>query len=284
MNVVQLAQQALGGSAAAPRSSEEIEFWSHMLAGEPYLGSYLGSGQVWTTRAPYMRQLAQRACAEGGRLQMLEIGSWAGASAILWATTAMNWFEAAGLPPDIRVLCVDAWRMYGSLATGEGDWYGKMRTAINDDLVFSLFVHNIETSGIGELVIPLRATSRTARPLLAEGSFDLVFIDGDHAYSSVVQDIRDYRSLVRDGGYLCGDDLDLQISEVDADYARAHAEVDYIQDPRTDGWYHPGVALAIGDECDADITAYAGFWVLQRRGDGWDLVDLHDEPVESDGS
>jgi cephalosporin hydroxylase len=38
----------------------------------------------------------------------------------------------------------------------------------------------------------------------------MVFIDGDHAYSSVARDIRDYAPLVVDGGYICGDDLELQ--------------------------------------------------------------------------
>ena len=37
---------------------------------------------------------------------------------------------------------------------------------------------------------------------------DMVFIDGDHRYESVCQDIRSWKALVRPGGLLCGHDSD----------------------------------------------------------------------------
>jgi hypothetical protein len=57
----------------------------------------------------------------------------------------------------------------------------------------------------------VRLTSAEASGLFAgrfdtTGYFDLVFIDADHAYESVVDDIRCWRRLVRRGGVLCGHD------------------------------------------------------------------------------
>lgn len=39
-----------------------------------------------------------------------------------------------------------------------------------------------------------------------DGSIDFVYIDADHAYTSVVADINDWKSKVKQGGYMAGHD------------------------------------------------------------------------------
>ena len=55
-------------------------------------------------------------------------------------------------------------------------------------------------------VIVVRKSSYQAALLLGELAFDMVFIDGDHGYASVAQDIQWWQPLVIEGGLLCGHD------------------------------------------------------------------------------
>jgi len=57
-----------------------------------------------------------------------------------------------------------------------------------------------------ENVVPIRLPSKEAARLLSSHRFDLVFIDGDHIYSAVKDDILYWKPLVAPGGILCGHD------------------------------------------------------------------------------
>jgi predicted O-methyltransferase YrrM len=217
-----------------------------------------------------MRLLMQKICSERGSLLMLEIGSWAGESAILWAEVAKQTLREKHrqLP---SIICVDPWTSYLSL---DGTPHLRtMRKAALRDKIFSLFLHNIKSSGNSDVIIPLRTWSHVAARFFRTDLFDMVFIDGDHAYSSVAGDIRDYAPLVMDGGYICGDDLELQMSEIDRNFARTHPDEDMVRDASTGRDFHPGVTLAVG-EFFGEVSAYAGFWVMQKVGSAWRKVVL----------
>ena len=51
-----------------------------------------------------------------------------------------------------------------------------------------------------------RKPSVEAAPTFADGSFDMVYIDGNHKYASVVNDIREWLPKVKPGGVLAGHD------------------------------------------------------------------------------
>ncbi len=57
-----------------------------------------------------------------------------------------------------------------------------------------------------ERSILLTMTTSAASRVAEDGSFDFVFIDADHNYESVVDDIACWRSKVRSGGWLGGHD------------------------------------------------------------------------------
>jgi predicted O-methyltransferase YrrM len=56
----------------------------------------------------------------------------------------------------------------------------------------------------------IRADSMTAAYMQNANAFDLVFLDGDHSYSAVRQDIVMWGDRVRPGGLLCGHDYSTQ--------------------------------------------------------------------------
>jgi cephalosporin hydroxylase len=61
-------------------------------------------------------------------------------------------------------------------------------------------------SGYEDRGIMIRATSEVAADMFERESLDFVYIDANHAYDFVVQDIKLWYPKVKSGGYLCGHD------------------------------------------------------------------------------
>jgi len=77
----------------------------------------------------------------------------------------------------------------------------------------------------------VRMTSLNAVKLFPEEYFDLVFIDADHSYESVVNDIKIWLPLVKKGGWLTGHDYyDNKknfgvIKAVDENFSKSEVEI-----------------------------------------------------------
>lgn len=131
------------------------------------------------------------------RKLIIEVGSWKGRS-----TKAL----AASTPG--FVYAVDHWK--GSKdeldsSHAEAAWLGP-------DGLYNIFAANLAAEIASGKVIPIRADSEAAVPILAKAlgdrKADMIFIDCDHSYEAVKRDILAYRPLLADGGILCGHDYE----------------------------------------------------------------------------
>jgi hypothetical protein len=156
---------------------------------------------------------------------------------------------------------------------GDAPVYREMAAALASGKIFDLFRHNVRAAGHENMVFPLIGASQDVLPFFRPASFDLVFIDGDHAYSRAKADIEMAVSLVAPQGILCGDDLELQLDEVDADFAARERQRDYVPDSKTGDSYHPGVTLAVGEHFGR-VSAWEGFWAIRKGRSGWEPLDL----------
>lgn len=196
-------------------------------------------------------------------LQILEIGSWVGASAATWSQ-AMTRFH----PPGGQITCVAPWALYEV----ENDFHqaGMMeryRHALQSNYAFRLFSYNAGL--LPHKVVPMRGLSRDVLPLLRDGAFDLVYIDGDHAYDACRFDIEQGRRLIAPDGILCGDDLDLTLAEVDRAFVEANRSKQPAKDPASGRLFHPGVTLAVA-ELMPEAANYLGFWCARKAGAGFE--------------
>jgi len=244
-----------------------------ILSKRPYLGPLMLSAQTWPTRAPYMKEAIASLLRKEGRKEsfnVLEIGSWAGQSAILWAKS-MREHQCDG-----HVFCVDSWQPFASPENiGINTTTTLMSTIARRDKIFPLFWHNVSSAGFARTIIPLRGKSNDVLRILHPRSFDLVFVDGSHAYSDFLNDLILASPLVKEGGILCGDDLEMQLDDIDQDYAEAHCERDFITDPKTGGDFHPGVCLGISRFFKRRIlSCHDGFWMQMKSGEQWTDVKL----------
>jgi len=191
-------------------------------------------------------------------VRVLEIGSFLGQSALMWSQTIADHFQDGG-----SVLCVDPWQPFLSEQdVWGGDLYQQTQASLEDGSAFEQFKVNITTAPSKAPISFFRGTLKE----LVEHSlllpFDVVYIDGSHYYQDVKTDLLFAQPLVRDGGILCGDDLETEFPETDQEECRRCCNRDYVSH------YHPGVTLAVW-EAFGRVRVENGAWAVRREGDSF---------------
>ena len=200
---------------------------------------------------------------------ILEVGTWIGASLAAWDRASRG---------EAQFTVVDAWEPY---AEDSGEIYDFNRSVAANGSVYRLFMHNITALGMKDRVTIVRGDSRSVLPAM-DGAFDIAFVDGDHRYEFVKSDIENCKRLVKMGGILCGDDLELQVADVDVGLAFINTEVgnkvdiSAFQVDDAAGWeyFHPGVTRAVFDCFGRKVSCYDGLWVVRKAPGGWEDVRL----------
>lgn len=221
----------------------------------------VNAGQLWPERMPYMEKAAARFFIPGCKI--LEVGTWMGQG------STKIWLHY--MPPDSQLVCIDKWSAYISendLNAGPSHYVAMndlSRTAINVSL-------NVIESDADKNVIVIKADSAKALALFKEEYFDFVYVDGSHYYANVKADLAIAKRLVKNGGILCGDDLEIEPDEEHINLAKQAISHDFVGDTQGRG-FHPGVLLAVSEEVPQH-TNYAGFWISQKIGDSFQGVKL----------
>jgi predicted O-methyltransferase YrrM len=165
--------------------------------------------------------------------RILEVGSWLGAGS---TTVLIN--EAKST--DSMIVCVDTWR-------GSPNVQKHLDISRKYDL-FGTFMHYVKKAGGENLVHAMVMPSLKAAELVADATFDMVFIDGDHSYSSTAPDIAAWRKKVKPGGILCGHDCENRLSASNRQYYFANRDADTVPAMHPPFQVnHPGVIIAVGE-------------------------------------
>jgi len=153
----------------------------------------------------------------------VEVGSWMGASASYMGV------EIANSGKKITFDCVDEWSEY--VADG---LFMKETPANPGDFVYNLFKEN--TLSVKDYVNPVRITSGEGSVIYQKESLDFVFIDANHVFEAVMDDLNCWFPKVKKGGFIGGHDYK------DEDVKRAvdtfFGENNYIFDYKENSWVH----------------------------------------------
>ena len=122
----------------------------------------------------------------------LEVGSWQGLSAILVSCGLL-----AHVNIGARVFAVDTW-------AGSPEHQGM--TILQGDGLYQTFLRNVELSGVGPFITPVRGPSPAVAAAWTGPPIDLAFIDGDHSYEGCLADIEAWRPHLAPGGRMLGHD------------------------------------------------------------------------------
>jgi len=153
------------------------------------------------------------------------------------------------------------------------------RPLANEEYLDSSNHNNFENGVYGEAIknirghedraVMVRASSEIAANMFEDNSLDFVYIDANHAYEYVVQDIKLWYPKVKAGGYLCGHD---------------YIDIDWYNDPSfapngkdkhiySNDFYHGvfGVNPAVDEFCELNEYAmqvtkeWFGSWWLKKK-------------------
>ena len=204
---------------------------------------------------------------------IMEIGSWLGASALSFAQGLKEYSNSQGV-----ITCIDAWKPFFNEEKNDSDVHKNMQAMLGSDIAYNIFLHNISTLPATIICQHLKGQADNILPILKENQFDIIFVDADHTYEPVKRDILNSIPLLKDGGIICGDDLNLQMFECDNDLAKKSGDIDFIKDPKTGRNFHPGVTLAV-DEIFGKVSQHGGFWAIQKQGNDWIIPSYKDMPI-----
>lgn len=232
-----------------------------IAARKPYFGKIMRANQTAGARGLHMRKMIEQ-LSSGKDLKILEVGSWAGNSARFWIGCVDEFNHGAG-----TVFCVDQWRSYFKNIDSPMPTYSIMERAFHRDAILKLFIHNTTSD---QRIRFARGKSSEILPLLAPGLFDLAYIDADHSYAPTLRDLQLASPLLRTGGILCGDDLELQYPDAQNidEYRNKECDMDEAQT------CHAGVTLAVWDFFKTRVSEGHGFWAMRKTETGWEQVDI----------
>jgi hypothetical protein len=117
---------------------------------------------------------------------------------------------------------IDPWQFQ---STYPHTWYGggKARNQKDMDRIYERVVRAFAASNN---VVIHRELSQAAAAQFEDNYFDWVYVDGNHHYDPVKQDLELYTRKVRPGGFICGDDYEWRVTD---DYPVRRAVEDFVK-------------------------------------------------------
>jgi len=133
-------------------------------------------------------QMVQEAAPDA---KFVEVGSLLGRSSCFLGVEIVNSGK------NISVDFIDPWFKY--------DEDAQYADKVPDRKAYITFLNNIgKVEGLQHRAI--RLESKEASTIYADESLDFVFIDGDHSYNAVTEDLRSWYQKVKPGGVIAGHD------------------------------------------------------------------------------
>jgi predicted O-methyltransferase YrrM len=164
---------------------------------------------------------------------VVEIGSWKGFSTSVIARTIKSW--------NGNLYAIDHWQ--GSEGVVHHD-----QAKIDD--ILSIFRTNMKALDLDN-VLPMVMTSLNAAKIFANESVDFIFIDADHRYSGIMNDLKYWLPKLKKGGIIGGHDCEDKYTNF-GDYYKVIDQ--YCEQDVIVGTCHAGVVKALYDTFGNDYS------------------------------
>ena len=145
-------------------------------------------GENWFSYAQFYHDIIEKL---PKRAKVAEIGCWKGRS------TACLGVEIINSGKKIDLYAIDSWKYF------EGTEQ-PVSSQEKFDLIYKEFKNNMQP--LGSIVKIIRSTSIKASMSIPNNFFDFIFIDANHTYDSVKEDIYLWEPKLKPGGIIAGHD------------------------------------------------------------------------------
>ena len=127
--------------------------------------------------------------------------------------------------------CVDAWQPFFEIDNHKDQVYvEEMEQLLRDDVVFKIFLTILKLLHQKYILIIIGRLATHSSTKIKK-KYNVIFIDADQLHDAVIKDIKNSLDLIEENGIRCGDDLNLQMHQVNADNAKINRNKDFIRDP-----------------------------------------------------
>jgi len=147
-------------------------------------------GENWFGYEELYSHLIDKASVNG---KIVEVGCWKGKS------IAYLVVESANSNKNISIYAVDTW-------LGSNIYEHNSDKDVQQNTLYELFLSNI--SPVSHVITPMRMTSVEASKQFDDNSIDSIFIDANHEYKFVKEDIEAWYPKLKHSGIMCGHDYD----------------------------------------------------------------------------
>ncbi|MGB7159127.1 MAG: class I SAM-dependent methyltransferase [Tepidisphaeraceae bacterium] len=122
-----------------------------------------------------------------------EIGTWIGKSAVLISTAMKHKVNA-------KLYCVDPFDLVATEPWHEETFTAQMGLPLLSRK--ATFLRTLHVHGVSHIASPIQGFSQDSAAAFGH-ELDLLFIDGDHSYQSVLRDYQAWSPKLKPGGILC---------------------------------------------------------------------------------
>jgi len=144
----------------------------------------------------------------------VEVGTWMGQSACYMGSTIKE------SNANITFYAVDSFKGSVKNTTSVTDDSANAVTHRFNSDFFGVFMSNVESCGLTNIITPIRKKSLDAAKEFESQSIDFIFIDAEHTYEAVSNDLDAWYDKVKDGGIICGHDFDyIPVKQAVQDFA-----------------------------------------------------------------
>jgi hypothetical protein len=143
-------------------------------------------GEHWFTSPGFYKFIVNKFSSNS---HFVEVGSWKGKSSAFMAVEIINSGK------NIKFDCIDLW--------GGNNVDGSQNNP-NDNSLYDLFLNNMKP--LEDYYKPFRISSYEGAKLYKDNSLDFVFIDANHSYEPLKQDIQVWLPKIKKGGIISGHD------------------------------------------------------------------------------
>ena len=141
---------------------------------------------------------------------IVEFGSWQGRSALTFL------LEARSLGLESKIVCVDTWlgsAEHWQNRLPDSEWsFDQLKVRNGEPQILETFWQAIRDHDLTQETSIVRASTRHAAPFLKRTGVEpeLVYVDADHSFYAVLEDLRLAESIISTGGVIAGDDFSWQ--------------------------------------------------------------------------